>query len=112
MGMKTAIATSNSRQLTEQILKVHRLLDDFDAIVTADEVEKGKPDPQIYLQAAEKSGIWPRDCLVFEDVTMGILAGKRAGMQVCAIRDKFSDFQWEKKKNLADFSIEEYTQIL
>ena len=112
LGIKTAIATSNSRRLTEQILRVQGVLEDFDAIVTSDEVEKGKPDPQIYLQAAEKIAVNPEDCLVFEDVAMGILAGKSAGMTVCAIRDKFSEPQWEKKVTLADYAIEDYTQIL
>lgn len=110
MGMKTAIATSNSTRLVEAVLKVHGLQDDFDAIVTADEVPEGKPNPQIYLEAAKRIGVEPAKCLVFEDICNGILAGKRAGMEVCAVRDTFSEYQWDKKKEMADYYIEDYGQ--
>lgn len=111
LGMKTAIGTSNSRRLVETVLKVHGLLDDFDAIVTADEVEEGKPQPRIYLEAAQRIGVMPQECLVFEDICMGILAGQRAGMETCAIRDDFSDYQWEEKKKMAQYYIEDYTEL-
>lgn len=110
-GMKTAIGTSNSTRLVETVLKVHGMQDDFDAIVTADEVPKGKPEPQIYLETAARIGVEPAKCLVFEDICNGILAGKRAGMEVCAVRDDFSDYQWDKKKELADYYIEHYNQV-
>lgn len=112
MGMKTAIATCNSTQLVESVLKVHGLLGDFDAIVTDDDVPEGKPNPQIYLEAASRIGIEPSSCLVFEDVAMGILAGKGAGMEVCAVRDAFSEYQWEKKTELADYCIEHYDEVV
>lgn len=111
-GIRTAIATSNSTHLVQTVLGVYGMAEDFDAIVTDDDVSRGKPDPQIYLEAASRIGIKPKQCLVFEDITMGILAGKRAGMQVCAIRDDFSEYQWEKKKNMADYYIEDYREIL
>lgn len=112
LGMKTAIGTSNSRHLVETVLKVHGLLEDFDAIVTADEVEEGKPQPRIYLEAADRIGILPEECLVFEDICMGILAGQRAGMETCAVRDGFSEYQWDKKKELAQYYIEDYRELL
>lgn len=111
MGMKTAIGTSNSTRLVEAVLKVHGLQDDFDAIVTADEVPKGKPDPQIYLEAASRIGVEPSKCIVFEDICNGILAGKRAGMEVCAVRDDFSEYQWDKKVEMADYWIEDYGKL-
>ncbi len=111
MGLKTAIGTSNSTRLVEAVLKVHGLQDDFDAIVTADEVPEGKPNPQIYLEAAARIGVEPSKCIVFEDICNGILAGKRAGMEVCAVRDKFSEYQWDKKVEMADYHIEDYGQV-
>lgn len=110
-GIKTAIATSNSRMLVENVLKVHGLLEDFDVIVTDDEVSKGKPNPDIYLEASRRLQIKPQDCFVFEDITMGILAGQRAGMTICAVRDAFSDYQWDKKIEMADYNIETYDEI-
>lgn len=111
MGLKTAIATSNSTRLVEAVLKVHGLQNDFDAIVTADEVPEGKPNPQIYLEAVARIGVSPEKCLVFEDICNGILAGKRAGMEVCAVRDTFSEYQWDKKIEMADYYIEDYKEI-
>jgi len=54
----------------------------------------------------------PEHCLVFEDVPMGILAGKRAVMKVCAIEDAFSKKQEAQKRELADWYIEDYREIL
>ena len=56
-------------------------------------------------------GVCPENCLVFEDVPMGILAGKNAGMRVCAVDDDFSRPQEEKKKKLADYYIQDYYDI-
>lgn len=111
-GMKLAIATSNSRKLVDAVLKAHNLQNYFDAIVTDDEVCHGKPEPDVYLTAARIVGVKPENCLVFEDICMGIMAGKRAGMEVCAVRDDFSDYQWDEKIKLADYHIETYDEIL
>lgn len=73
---------------------------------------KGKPEPDIYLKVAEDLAAAPEHCLVFEDVPMGILAGKRAGMTVCAVEDDFSAPQREKKRAMADHYIETYRELL
>jgi len=57
----------------------------FDAIVTTDDVEHGKPAPDIFLRAAEMLGARPESCLVFEDAPAGVEAGLAAGMQVVAL---------------------------
>lgn len=106
------IATSNSRILTEAILKAHQIEDYFSVLVTGDEVTKGKPDPQVYLTAAEKIGVNPENCLVFEDIPFGIMAGKRAGMTVCTVEDIYSMKDKEEKIRLADFYIESYEELL
>ena len=59
----------------------------------------------------ESLGVLPENCLVFEDVPMGILAGKNAGMKVCAVEDKFSKVQEKKKRELADYYIQDYNDI-
>ena len=71
-----------------------------------------KPAPDVYLKTAEELGVSPKDCLVFEDVPMGILAGKRAGMKVCAVEDAFSRKQEKKKRELADWYIRDYRELL
>ena len=66
----------------------------------------------MYLLVARDIGADPERCLVFEDVPMGILAGKNAGMKVCAVEDDFSRPQEEKKRELADYYIRDYRDII
>lgn len=111
-GMKTGIATSNAREIVVDTLEVMGVSGYFDSIHSACEVAAGKPSPEIYLLVAKELGVAPERCLVFEDVPMGILAGKNAGMQVCAVEDEFSRSQLARKKELADYYIENYYEIL
>lgn len=110
-GIKFGIATSNSRELVDATLEALKIREYFDCVMTACEVTKGKPAPDIYLAVAENIGVNPKDCLVFEDIEMGILAGKSAGMEVCAVEDDFSMNQIDKKKELADYYIKDYFDI-
>lgn len=105
------IATSNSRELVGAVAKSLHFEDYIQEIVTACEVERGKPAPDVYLEAASRLGVEPCRCLVFEDVPMGILAGKNAGMRVCAVEDEFSIGQQEEKRRLADYYITDYHEI-
>ena len=81
-------------------------------IVTSCSVKKGKPAPDVYLEAARQLGVEPGECLVFEDIVKGIEAGKNAGMKVCAVEDDFSAHQKEKKMELSDYYIETYDDIM
>lgn len=110
-GIKLGIATSNSRELVDATLEALKIREYFDCVMTACEVTKGKPAPDIYLAVAENIGVNPKDCLVFEDIEMGILAGKSAEMEVCAVEDDFSMNQIDKKKELADYYIKDYFDI-
>ncbi len=80
-----AIATGGSRMVAEKTLQVLGLSDLFDEVVTADDVKVGKPDPEVFLQAAERIGIDPTKCVAFEDAAPGIMAAQLAGMQVVAV---------------------------
>lgn len=111
-GIKTGVATSNSRELVEVALTNLGIRDYFDSIRTACEVEKGKPAPDIYLRVAKDLEVEPAKCMCFEDVPAGIMAGKNAGMVTCAIEDVFSRNMREEKKELADFYIEDYYDFL
>lgn len=99
------IATSNSRILTEAILKSHQVENYFSVMVTGDEITNGKPNPEVYLEAAKKLDIAPEHCLVFEDIPFGIMAGKRAGMTVCAVEDDYSMNDMEEKNPTCGFLI-------
>lgn len=110
--IKLGIATSNSRELVENVTAVHGLKDHFDCIITGCEVAKGKPAPDIYLAVAEKLGVLPERCLVFEDIVDGIMAGKAAGMKVCAVYDDTSRLQDEEKRKLADYYIHDFRELI
>lgn len=101
-GVKLGIATTNYRDLTEACLRRLGILDLFDAVVTSGEIEKGKPDPEIFLKAAEAMGVRPADCAVFEDLPAGLLAGKRAGMRTAAVWDAASASVDAEKRAMAD----------
>ncbi len=111
-GIKLGIATSNSRKLVENIAGVHKLRDYFTCIVTGCDVKRGKPAPDIYLEAARQLGTAPERCLVFEDIVQGIQAGRNAGMRVCAVEDAYSAGEREAKRTLADYYIEDYRELL
>ena len=110
-GIKLGIATSNSRELVENIAEVHNLRDYFSCIMTGCDVAHGKPAPDIYLAVAEMLKVKPDRCLVFEDIIPGIRAGKSAGMKVCAVEDAYSIHAKELKMALADYYIENYYDI-
>lgn len=111
-GILLGIATSNSRELVENVAKVHNLRDYFTSIITGSEVKRGKPAPDIYLEVARELGTAPSRCLVFEDIVAGILAGKNAGMRVCAVEDEYSSHDRERKKKLSDYYIEDYVGLI
>ena len=84
-GIPKAIATSSSRP--DAALCLGRLADRFDAIVTGDEVERGKPAPDIFLLAAQRLALSPVHCLALEDSETGALAALAAGMSVILVPD-------------------------
>lgn len=80
-GVKTAVVSSAPRQNVETLLDALGISDGFDALVAEEDAERGKPDPQGYLVAAERLGERPEDCVVIEDAPGGVEAAKRAGMR-------------------------------
>lgn len=106
-GIKVGIATSNSQHLVDAVIDSLDIRYYFDEVHTACEVEKGKPSPDIYLLVAQCLGVDPKECLVFEDLPLGIMAGKSAGMKTCAVPDLYSAHMEKEKKELADYYLEE-----
>lgn len=82
-----AVASSSSKSQIENNLEIAGISSYFEKIVSGDEVEKGKPEPDIFLLAAEKIRCKPEECYVFEDSSNGILAGYRAGCKAIMIPD-------------------------
>lgn len=111
-GIKMAVASSNALELIEACLQSHGIRNYFQEVITACEVKKGKPAPDVYLEAAKRLGTEPARCLVFEDIVPGIQAGKAAGMQVCAVHDQYSIPQEQEKRECADYYISSYEQVI
>ena len=86
-GLKCAVATSTRRESAEKTLHEIGVWDYLDAVVYGDEVEHGKPEPDIFLRAAKAIGISPSEAVVVEDSINGIKAGYAAGMRVVHIPD-------------------------
>lgn len=87
-GIRTAIASSSMRHLVDHNLEVTGLTEFFDAIVTGRDVANGKPAPDIFLLAAERIGVSPSDCVVFEDAFPGVRAAHAAGCRTVMIPDR------------------------
>lgn len=107
---KLAIGTSNSREMVGIIAERFNWEPYFHVIKTSCEVEKGKPSPDIYLSVAEDLNVKPEECLVFEDIPVGIIAAKSAGMKCCAVHDEYSERMKEEKMELADYYIDNFIQ--
>ena len=86
-GYQTVVATSSTRERVNKILKQAELSKFFDASVCGDEVEKGKPNPEVFLKACEKIGVKPEKAIVLEDSEAGIQASFVAGIPVICVPD-------------------------
>lgn len=111
-GIKMGIATSNSRELAESVLMNNNIRDYFEVLVTSCDVKKGKPEPDVFLKAAELMNVSPEECLVFEDTHAGVIAGKSAGMGVIAIYDALSEEYMDDIKASADHYLMCYSELV
>jgi HAD superfamily hydrolase (TIGR01509 family) len=84
-GLPLALATASGRAVIQVVLDTVGLHGVFDAVVSGDEVARGKPAPDGFLMAARRLGVEPEQCLVVEDSRNGVLAAKAAGMRVAAV---------------------------
>ena len=95
-GYPTALATQSHRGQAGRVLDILGLADEFDEVVTGDDVEHGKPDPEMHLLAARELGVRPEECLAIEDSPAGVKAALAAGAEIVAVttdltRQKFRD---------------------
>jgi len=87
---RLALASGSERVIVDEVLSLTKLRSFFSAVVTASDVERGKPAPDIFLRAAELIGTAPEACWVIEDSKPGVAAGLAAGMCVVAITNTHS----------------------
>ena len=104
----TALATQSHREQARRVLDILELTDEFDAVVTRDDVEHGKPDPEMHLLAARELGVGPGECLAIEDSPAGVRAALAAGAEVVAVttdltRQKFRDTDLLDRCHVVDY---------
>ncbi len=106
-NIKYIVASSGNRNKIMYNLGKIRMTDVFGGILSGEDFDKGKPNPAIFLKAAQKLGVESKDCLVIEDSINGVQAAKNAKMKCIAITNTFKA---EKLKN-ADLIVGNFTQI-
>lgn len=109
-NLKIGLASNSSHNLIEVVIDKLGIKDYFNFLSSAEDVEKGKPDPAVYIYAAKNLGVSFKECLVFEDSIIGITAAKNAGMTVVAIPAP-EDFSNDKFK-IADYKVSDFHSFL
>lgn len=107
-GAGIGLASSSNRDFIEMILNNLRIIDFFDVIISGDDVKKSKPEPDIFLKAAEKLKVNPKNCLVIEDSQHGVKAAILAGMKCIGFRNPNSGTH---DLSLADTVVSSITEI-
>jgi HAD superfamily hydrolase (TIGR01509 family) len=90
LGVRLAVASSSKRNWVAATLRSIGLSDAFETIAAGDEVQHGKPDPEIYVLAAELLGVPPEECVAIEDSPNGVLSATAAGMAVLGVRTPYT----------------------
>jgi beta-phosphoglucomutase-like phosphatase (HAD superfamily) len=106
-GYLTALATQSHREQARRVLDILGLADEFDVVVTRDDVEHGKPDPEMHLLAARELGVRPEECLAIEDSPAGVKAAQAAGAEIVAVttdltRQKFRNTSLLDRSHVVD----------
>jgi HAD superfamily hydrolase (TIGR01509 family) len=102
-----AVASGSLHPVIDEVLVLKNLRSFFSAVVSSQDVAKGKPAPDIFLRAADLIKKKPAECVVIEDSVAGVEAGRAAGMQVIAITNSFA----AEKLGRADHIVKNYDEI-
>ena len=111
-GIKLSVATASSEEVFVPALINNGVYDIFDEFTTLAEVKRGKGFADIYLKAAEKIGVEPNECVVFEDIYEGLKAAKGAGFITVGIYEKYSVHPEELIKEQSDLFIRDFEEML
>lgn len=102
-GVRLAVATGMTMTLAVPCLKNNAVLELFDAVCSTDEVAHGKEYPDIFELVADRIGVPPEKCIVFDDVLPAIKSAKQAHMMTCGVYDQYSERQRTEIQKLADY---------
>lgn len=101
-GIKLVVATSATPDMCLPALENNGVLHLFEGVVTTCEIGKGKAHPDVYIEAAKRLGLSPKQCAVFEDSLRAVKTAKNAGFYTIGVYDKFSSADAREIKSIAD----------
>ena len=107
-GFRLGVATTLHRRVYRPALERHGLLGLFDVLCGADEAPGPKSSPEVFLLCAQRLGLEPARCTVFEDLLLAMKSAKSAGMQVVGIYDATSEVDWEEIRKTAHSVLTSY----
>lgn len=110
-GLKLAVATSSMERLYVPCLKHHAIEGMFETAVTTRQAGEDKHSPKIYELAAERMGFSPQECIVFEDILLGIETAKNAGFHTVAVYEPASEKDHVLMRQKADCFIDSYENL-
>lgn len=111
-GVKLAVATAQVPELYEPALKHNKIYPLFDAFADRSEAARGKGFPDVYLLAARRLGLSARDCVVFEDISVGIRGAKAGGFRTCGVYDSRSDYERDEILRVSDRYIVSFQELI
>lgn len=111
-GERMAMVTACESSLCRIALEHHGLGDFFEAVIFAEEMGLEKRNPQVYLNAAERLGVAPETCAMYEDAPKNCLAVKTAGMKVIGVYDQFYQKYENEMRETCDRYIRSFTELL
>ena len=112
-GWRQAVASAAPRANVEAIVAALGIAAYFDAISSAEDVQRGKPDPQVFLTAAARLGAQPARCVVVEDAPAGLMGAQRGGMHAIGVRSSHADLQADiVVDTLAELPDDAFEQLL
>ncbi len=106
-GLKTAVATSAPRANLDLIIGNLGLIGQMESVMASEDVQKHKPEPEVYLQSAKNLNLDPKHCVVFEDSYSGVTAGLRAGMKVVGVLSSHT----KEELPICDLYIQDYREL-
>jgi len=118
-GYILALATTTSniqldiyKNKNRNIINKANLEDTFSMILSKDDVIEKKPNPEVHYKIMEKLNVKPEECIIIEDSLIGMQAAKNANIQVISMYDKYADLDRQEINLLADYKVDNFTEIL
>lgn len=112
LGIRMCVATATDRRLAEAALARLGILDNFEFVITVDEVGKGKEFPDIFMEAARRLHCLPHECVVFEDSLHALLTLRETEFTSCGVHDASAEAELDKVQELSDRFIRSFAELI